>query len=173
MKPDWDKLSTEFKDSPSVQIVDVDCTAAGESVCSKVGVSGYPTIKYYLADEPSKPKDYQGGRTYDDLKKFTEKTFKAGCNIETKDNCTDAMKTDIDELTGKSLDDVKAFLKSRQDEIKKAKDERWDYIEESKKKIKELKKIEAVASGRKMIAQKMVDFLDPPKKEEEDKKEEL
>jgi len=45
MKPDWDALSAEFKDSPKVIIGDVDCTAGGKPLCDKYGVRGYPTIK--------------------------------------------------------------------------------------------------------------------------------
>ena len=140
MKPDWDKLSAEFKDSASVQIVDVDCTVE-EKLCSKVGVSGYPTIKYYLADEPNKPKDYQGGRDLKALKKFVEDTFKAACDIDTKNNCNDEQSKIIDELTGKDIEDVRKFVKDRQDEVKKQKDARWEFVEESKKKLKNLKKL--------------------------------
>ena len=30
MKPDWDKLMAEYKDSTSAAVIDVDCTAAGK-----------------------------------------------------------------------------------------------------------------------------------------------
>ena len=59
MKPAWDQLGQTYANSESVLIVDVDCTAAGQGVCQKVGVRGYPTIKYYLAGEKT-GKDYQG-----------------------------------------------------------------------------------------------------------------
>eukprot|EP00960_Hanusia_phi_P044031 756416-Hanusia_phi.AAC.2 len=40
-------------------------------LCSKYGVSGYPTIKYFpTGDKEGKP--YNGGRSLDDLKKFAE-----------------------------------------------------------------------------------------------------
>jgi len=45
MKPDWDTLGAEFKDSTKVVIGDADCTAGGKSLCDKFGVRGYPTIK--------------------------------------------------------------------------------------------------------------------------------
>ena len=59
MKPAWDELMAAFEDSPTSLVADVDCTAAGESICSKVGVQGYPTIKY---GDPNDLKDYNGGR---------------------------------------------------------------------------------------------------------------
>jgi len=172
MKPDWDKLSAEFKDSAAVQIVDVDCTVE-EKLCGKVGVSGYPTIKYYLADAPTKAKDYSGGRDLKSLKKFVETTFKAACDIESKKNCNEEQSKIVDELTGKSIDDVRKYVKERQDEIKKQKDARWAFIEESKKKIQDFKKIEAKASLHEQIATKFLEKLEPKKEEaKEEAKEE-
>ena len=45
IKPDWDALGDVYEDSKTVVIADVDCTAAGKSLCEKFGVKGYPTIK--------------------------------------------------------------------------------------------------------------------------------
>eukprot|EP00121_Abeoforma_whisleri_P007668 Awhi_evm1s7006 len=67
MKPDWDKLMTEFKDSESILVGDVDCTAEGKALCGTVGVKGYPTIKH---GDASDLKDYQGGRDFAALQKF-------------------------------------------------------------------------------------------------------
>lgn len=58
MKPDWDKLMAAFKGNPTSLVADVDCTAAGQPLCNKHGVKGYPTIKY---GDPAKLTDYQGG----------------------------------------------------------------------------------------------------------------
>jgi hypothetical protein len=65
MKPDWDKLIGEFKDSKTVLIADVDCTAAGKPLCDTKGVRGFPTIKY---GDPNDLQDYEGGREYAALK---------------------------------------------------------------------------------------------------------
>jgi len=172
MKPDWDKLAEEFKDSPNVAIYDVDCTAKGEKLCTKVGVSGYPTIKYYLADDP-KAKDFNEGRDYKSIKKFVEKTFKAGCKIDTKEGCNEDQKKIIDELKDKPVEDVKAYAKKKEDEAQVLKDKRWAHVEESKKVIKQLKKEEAALSLKKNTAQRIIDHKDPPKKEEKEEKEEL
>ncbi len=40
MKPDWDSLADEYKDSKTVIIADVDCTADGKPLCEKFGVKG-------------------------------------------------------------------------------------------------------------------------------------
>ena len=63
MKPAWDRLGADYKDSASVMIVDVDCTAEGSGTCGKVGVKGYPTIKYYPAGD-KKGKDYLLNSSY-------------------------------------------------------------------------------------------------------------
>jgi len=72
MKPAWDRLATTFAKSEHVVIADADCTASGQQICQKVGVRGYPTIKYYV---DGVQRDYQGGRDYDALKKFVEKNL--------------------------------------------------------------------------------------------------
>jgi len=72
MKPDWDKLSNEFKASDDVVVADVDCTADGKPLCDKYGVSGYPTIKTFKSKD-SKGEDYSGGRTLGQLRKHAQK----------------------------------------------------------------------------------------------------
>ena len=47
MKPDWDKLAEEYAGSTNVLIADVDCTAAGEPLCERFGIEGFPTIKVF------------------------------------------------------------------------------------------------------------------------------
>merc|ERR1711879_75883 len=62
----------DFKDSTTSLVAYVDCTAGGKDLCDKNGVRGYPTIKY---GDPGDLKDYNGGRTYDDLKKFADENL--------------------------------------------------------------------------------------------------
>jgi len=95
MKPDWDKLMEDFKDSPTALVADVDCTTDdGKPLCEKHGVQGFPTIKY---GDVGDLKDYSGGRSYDDLKKFAEENLGPTCgpgeNIEL---CDAEMKTKIE-----------------------------------------------------------------------------
>merc|ERR1712193_157311 len=85
MKPDWDKLIAEFKDSKTVLIADVDCAAGGKSKCDEVGVRGYPTIKY---GDPSDLQDYKGGRDYKALKKHAE-SLGPTCSPSNIDLCDD------------------------------------------------------------------------------------
>ncbi|GFY89034.1 thioredoxin family protein [Actinidia rufa] len=46
LAPDYEKLVTSFKFAKSVMIGNVDCDE-NKSICSKYGVSGYPTIQWY------------------------------------------------------------------------------------------------------------------------------
>ena len=80
MKPDWDKLMKSFnksKRSKDGLVADVDCTADGKALCERVGVSGYPTIKW---GDPNALEDYSGERTYDGLKKFAMDNWLLDCN---------------------------------------------------------------------------------------------
>merc|ERR1712178_241089 len=94
MKPAYDKLAAEFESSSSVAIVDVDCTKE-QDLCSKNGVKGYPTIKYYLDGEA---KDYQSGRTYDDMKKFVEENLERKCTVADPKECSDKEKGFIEKM---------------------------------------------------------------------------
>jgi len=87
MKPDWDSLGAKFKDDPKVLIADVDCTAAGKSLCDKHGVRGYPTIKYYNPPD-EEGEDYKGGRDLPALTKFVENELGPGCSVDAKENCS-------------------------------------------------------------------------------------
>ena len=46
-----------------------------KDLCSKEGVRGYPTIKYWKAGQPADGTKYQGGRDFNALKKFVESTL--------------------------------------------------------------------------------------------------
>jgi len=86
MKPDWDTLASEYTDSPTVLIADVDCTASGKSLCEKHGVKGYPTIKTFAAGD-TEGTDYDGGRSLEDLRKHAE-TLGPACSADHKELCS-------------------------------------------------------------------------------------
>mmetsp|Transcript_122511 Transcript_122511/g.225798 ORF Transcript_122511/g.225798 Transcript_122511/m.225798 type:complete len:175 (-) Transcript_122511:103-627(-) len=93
MKPDWDKLMGEFEGSTTSLVADVDCTAGGKALCEKVGVEGYPTIKY---GDPNDLKDYSGGRSFSDLKKFAEENLGPTCGPDNLDLCNEEDKALIE-----------------------------------------------------------------------------
>jgi len=87
MKPDWEKLGDEFSGSPSVLIGDVDCTVH-KDVCSKFGVKGYPTIKYFTGSTAADGDKYEGGRDFDSLKTFASENLGPSCGPDNKDLCS-------------------------------------------------------------------------------------
>ena len=108
MKPAWDSLMSEYESSETVLVADVDCIGAGKDLCEKVGVKGFPTIKW---GDPSALEDYQGPRDLDALKKFTSE-LKPSCNVATLDNCDDDQKSTIKDLHEKSLSDLESHVSS-------------------------------------------------------------
>ena len=80
MKPAWAQLGSEYADSSSVIVADVDCTVES-SLCSDYDVKGYPTIKYFTAETAEKDKSdissqlerldkMAGGKMTPELKKW-------------------------------------------------------------------------------------------------------
>jgi hypothetical protein len=88
MKPDWDKLSTEYAGHPSVLIGDVDCTTdGGKPVCEEYEVRGYPTIKYFTAETGEKGDAYQGARSLSALQDFVKDKLESKCLVDEPEGC--------------------------------------------------------------------------------------
>jgi len=101
----------EYKGSPTSLVADVDCTTEGKELCNKVGVRGYPTIKY---GDPSDLKDYNGGRDFDSLKKFAEENLGPQCGPDNMDLCDDATKTKIEGYLKMSADRMEGKIRNAQ-----------------------------------------------------------
>lgn len=123
MKPDWDTLTDEFKNSKTALVADVDCTAGGKSLCEKHNVQGYPSIKW---GEPTDLKDYEGGRDLESLRKFATENLGPTCGPKNLDLCDEAdkkflakfMKWDIDELD-MSIEEKDEKIKAMEAKAKK------------------------------------------------------
>lgn len=102
MKPAWDKLMTEFADSKTVVVGDVDCTADGKSLCEAQGVQGYPTIKH---GDPAALEDYDGGRDFDALKAHAS-SLKPVCSPSNMDLCDAEGKAAIEAVMALSDDEI-------------------------------------------------------------------
>ncbi|CAA2966304.1 probable disulfide-isomerase A6 [Olea europaea subsp. europaea] len=68
LAPEYEKLGASFKKAKSVLIGKVDCDEH-KGVCSKYGVSGYPTIQWFPKGS-LEPKKYEGARTAEALAEF-------------------------------------------------------------------------------------------------------
>jgi len=110
MKPAWDSLAKEYENSDTIVIVDVDCTAdKSKELCSKYGVRGYPTIKYFTGSTDPLGDKYEGGRTLDDLKKFASENLGPSCSPDNLDLCSDDQKAEIEKFMQMSDDDLAAL----------------------------------------------------------------
>jgi len=136
MKPDWDKLMNEFADHTTILVGDVDCTAAGQSLCNEIGVRGYPTIK---SGDPSNLEDYKGGRDFASLKKFAE-GLKPACSPANIDLCDATQKNKIEEIQALSASDLDAKIKEKEQEQAAAEKTFDDEVSKLQKKYEELQK---------------------------------
>merc|ERR1711920_846721 len=137
MKPDWDKLMAEFKDSKSALVADVDCTAGGKPLCDSNGVRGFPTLKY---GDPNNLEDYKGGRDFDALKKFAETNLGPTCGPKNLDLCDDEKK-DIIKKAETESENVEKEFKTFVEGLQKS------YETASKKKDEDLAKIKDSGLG--------------------------
>jgi len=117
MKPDWDKLMAEYKDSKTALVADVDCTTGGKSLCETHGIRGYPTIKW---GDPSALEDYDGGRSLSDFQAFASENLKPVCSPTNIDLCDDAKKKEIADLQALSADELDAKIKEKKKLIEDA-----------------------------------------------------
>ncbi|XP_044492242.1 protein disulfide-isomerase like 2-1-like [Mangifera indica] len=78
LAPEYEKLGASFKKAKSVLIGKVDCDEQ-KSICSKYGVSGYPTIQWFPKGS-LEPKKYEGPRTAESLAEFVNN--EGGTNVK-------------------------------------------------------------------------------------------
>jgi len=116
MKPAWDTLMDDFKDSTTAVIGDIDCTVH-QDLCGKYGVQGYPTIKH---GDPNNMEDYQGGRTLEDLQTFAKENLGPSCGPGNLDLCDADRKKSIDEALALSDADLDAKITEGEKSLKDA-----------------------------------------------------
>jgi len=81
LAPEYELVGESFKSlSSKVLVAKVDCDEH-KSLCSKQGVSGYPTLKWFPKGS-TKADSYDGGRTADDIISFINQ--KTGLNVHQK-----------------------------------------------------------------------------------------
>jgi Thioredoxin len=155
MKPAFDQLAEEFKDSPSILIADVDCTSdGGKPLCQEFGVRGYPTLKY---GDPSDFQPYQSGRDFESLKKFVTENLKPACGPEQLSALKELQALPSDKLEEK-LAAAQAELKEAEAQFTAALKKLTDVWESTKK--------EKTSSIAMMKAVKLAPSSDGEKKEE-------
>ncbi|XP_043720365.1 probable protein disulfide-isomerase A6 [Telopea speciosissima] len=78
LAPEYEKLGASFKKAKTVLIGKVDCDEH-KSLCSKYGVTGYPTIQWFPKGS-LEPKKYEGPRTAESLAEFANN--EGGTNVK-------------------------------------------------------------------------------------------
>lgn len=116
MKPDWDKLMTEFDGHATILVADVDCTTEGKPLCDTKGVKGFPTIKH---GDPNNMEDYKGGRDFKALQAFAS-SLKPSCSPSNIDLCDDAEKAEIEKVQQMSDDELAAAIEEGDNKAKEA-----------------------------------------------------
>jgi len=114
----------EFKDSTTSLIADVDCTTEGKDLCEKHDVRGYPSIKW---GDPNDLKDYDGGRSFADLKKFAEENLGPTCGPDNLDLCDEEKKAMIEKFQAMDADTLDKAIEEAQGKL--------DKIESKSKKV--------------------------------------
>jgi len=137
MKPAWDKLMGDFEGHATALVGDVDCTAAGQDLCEKVGVRGYPTIKW---GDPNNLEDYEGGRDYDDLKKFADENLKPVCSPANIELCNDEQKATIEKYNAMSDAELDEAIKGKEKEQEDAESTFTSEVEKLQQKYEQLSK---------------------------------
>lgn len=134
MKPDWDKLMDAYADSKTQLVGDVDCTAEGKPLCDENGVRGFPTIKW---GDPADLQDYQGGRSFDDLKKFADENLKPMCSPNNIDLCDSDKKSEIQKFQAMTKDALDKLIKEKENLQEKAEENFKKLVEGLQKQYQE------------------------------------
>ncbi|XP_051145426.1 probable protein disulfide-isomerase A6 [Andrographis paniculata] len=97
LAPEYEKLGASFKKAKSVLIGKVDCDEH-KSLCSKYGISGYPTIQWFPKSS-LEPKKYEGARTAEALTEYVNS--EGGTNVKIA-----AIPSDVVVLTPENFDEI-------------------------------------------------------------------
>lgn len=119
MKPAWDQLGDEFAESKTVVIADVDCTVE-KDLCSRFGVRGYPTIKYFTGSTDPMGDKYEGGRDFESLKTFAKENLGPSCSPDNKDLCNAEQLKTLERALAMTAEERAAYIKSKTDEMEEA-----------------------------------------------------
>merc|ERR1712014_541297 len=106
---------------------DVDCTTdGGKGLCEEHGVRGYPTIKY---GNPSDLQDYNGGRTFDDLKQFAQENLGPTCGPANLDLCNDEKKAMIEKFMAMPDSELNKLIEEKNSAMEKTEAEFKEFVE--------------------------------------------
>ncbi|GMG21486.1 unnamed protein product [Ambrosiozyma monospora] len=73
MAPTWESLALGFKNKEEMQIVEINADK-NKKIGKMFGITGYPTLKLFKADDVNHPLEYNGGRDYMSFINFIKAT---------------------------------------------------------------------------------------------------
>ena len=135
MKPAWDKLM-EVVEIPHVLVADVDCIGSGKSICSEVGVKGFPTIKF---GDITNLQDYKEGRDFDSLKSFVDK-LKPICSPKTLDLCSEEERESIEAIMLLSADELETKIAEMEQQLQSAEESFKEKVDKLKENFENMHK---------------------------------
>merc|ERR1711896_123402 len=83
---------------------------------------------------------YEGGRTYDDLKKFADENLGPSCGPDNMDLCDDEAKAEIEKYQGQDVSELEAKIKEADDAVADAEKTFKDEVSKLQSKYEELMK---------------------------------
>ena len=158
----------DFADSPNQLVADVDCTGAGEPLCDDFGIEGFPTLKW---GDPSDLQDYNGGRSYDDLKAFADENLKPLCSVANIDLCDNDKKAEIEKYQGMTIEALEDEVQKEEQKIEEALKSFEEEVEKLQSKYESLnaekeQQIAAVKNGGLGLMKSVIKNMSTEKKDE-------
>jgi len=126
---------SEYAESKSGLVADVDCTAGGKSLCEKHNVQGYPSIKY---GDPTDLQDYNGGRDLNSLRDFAAQNLGPSCGPKNLDLCDEADKKMITKFEKWDIDELNLDIEEKDEKIKKLEAAKQKEIDRLSKQVTDL-----------------------------------
>lgn len=97
VKPVWQEVGNFYASKSDTVIGDVDCTHPdSQDLCTKFGVRGFPTFKYFTDATDVFGAKYEGDRTFEGFKQVVETYLGPGCGVNHMDKCSPEQKESID-----------------------------------------------------------------------------
>ena len=169
MKPDWDKLMDEFKDSNSQLVAEVDCTSdGGKPLCEANNVRGYPTLKW---GDPASLEDYSGQRDMKNLKKFAEENLKPICSPTHLELCEPEEQKSIQAYLDLGMEELTKQIDAKKAELDQAESDFKTFVEDLQQKYKDAmdakeEKVAAIKASGLSLMQKCMIALKKKKHDE-------
>ncbi|KAJ3313481.1 Protein disulfide-isomerase-like 2-2 [Boothiomyces sp. JEL0838] len=160
LAPIYEKVAKVFKNEESCVVANVDATVSEESA-SRYNVQGYPTLKFFSAS--GEVKDYNGGRTLEDLVDFLNENCKTFRGYDGQLNEKAGRTKEFDELAAAFNNDASVLEKAK--DKAKSKNEKY-YVKAMEKIIKkkdylekEIARLTKIIDGGNTSAEKQDDFV--------------